>query len=245
MSTMLIRERYKVVRVLYTEPDYAFVEAVDIQERETPTRLLNLYEEELLHRYGKLCAGIRWEDCPAFQGMFLNGETLVTVFTPCAGTEIDQVFYRGDRWSWQDRLHYAGLLLHRALELTNLPPELSCAAMLSENVLVDTNKKDVRLRYMVRPMEGMTPRELALLAGDQVKKILPRQSTTLEAQLDFLEELDRGTFGSIVGLYACWREAEEKIRAEREAFAKKNFIGRGLALLRLRLKRLRKQRIRR
>ena len=76
MNTVLIRERYKVVRVLYSEPDYAFVEAVDIQERETPTRQINLYEGELLHRYGRLCAGIDPADCPAFQGMFLCGDTL-------------------------------------------------------------------------------------------------------------------------------------------------------------------------
>lgn len=97
MNTVLIRERYKVVRVLYSEPDYAFVEAVDIQERETPTRQINLYEGELLHRYGRLCAGIDPADCPAFQGMFLCGDTLAAVFEDCEGKTIDQVFYKGDQ----------------------------------------------------------------------------------------------------------------------------------------------------
>ena len=134
MNTVLIRERYKVVRVLYSEPDYAFVEAVDIQERETPTRQINLYEGELLHRYGRLCAGIDPADCPAFQGMFLCGDTLAAVFEDCGGVPIDQVFYKGDRWPLADRLAFAELVLHRALEMANLPPEISCAAMLSENL---------------------------------------------------------------------------------------------------------------
>ena len=137
MNTVLIRERYKVVRVLYSEPDYAFVEAVDIQERETPTRQINLYEGELLHRYGRLCAGIDPADCPAFQGMFLCGDTLAAVFEDCGGVPIDQVFYKGDRWPLADRLEFAELVLHRALEMANLPPEISCAAMLSENLCVD------------------------------------------------------------------------------------------------------------
>ena len=173
MDTVLIRERYKVVQVLWSEPDYALVEAVDIQERETPSRLINLYEGRLLHRYGRICADIRPEECPAFRGMFLCGDTLAVVFDSCGGAEIDQVFYKGDQWCWQDRLDYAELVLHQALQLANLPMEVACAAMLSENVRIDTTQRQVQLRYMLRPLPEMNPRELALLAGDQVKKILP------------------------------------------------------------------------
>lgn len=242
MDAVLIRERYKVVRVLWSEQDYAFVEAVDIQERETPARLINLYEGDLLHRYGKVCAGIDRAACPAFQGMFLAGETLAVVFESCSGECIDQVFFRGDEWSLEERLDYAGMLLHKALEMANLPPEISCAAMLSENVLLDRGAHRIRLRYMIRPMDGMNSRELALLAGDQVKKILPRKFTSLEAQLDFLDELEEGMFRSVVALYARWREAEAAIRREQEEFESRNPISRGLTLLRIRLRRWRKKR---
>ena len=88
MDTVLIRERYKVVQVLWSEPDYALVEAVDIQERETPSRLINLYEGRLLHRYGRICADIRPEECPAFRGMFLCWDTLAVVFDSCGGASI-------------------------------------------------------------------------------------------------------------------------------------------------------------
>ena len=242
MNTMLIRERYKVVRVLESDAQYACVEAVDIQERETPSRLVNLYEGALLHRYGRICTAIAPAECPSLRGMFLTGETLAVVFDDCGGTPIDQVFHRGDAWPWRQRLEWAGRLLHRALELANLPPEAACAALLSDNVLLDVGAKQVRLRFLLRPLPELTARELVLLAGDQVKKILPRRWNSLEAQLDFLEELDAGVFRSIVPLYARWREAEAAIRAEREAYEKRTFVGRGLQLLRLRLRRLRKGR---
>ena len=216
MNTMLIRERYKVVRVLESDAQYACVEAVDIQERETPSRLVNLYEGALLHRYGRICTAIDPAECPSLRGMFLTGETLSVVFDDCGGTPIDQVFHRGDAWPWRQRLEWAGRLLHRALELANLPPEAACAALLSDNVLLDVGAKQVRLRF--------------------------RRWNSLEAQLDFLEELDAGVFRSIVPLYARWREAEAAIRAEREAYEKRTFVGRGLQLLRLRLRRLRKGR---
>ena len=58
MDGILIRERYKVVQVLWRAENYAAVEAVDIQERENPTLLMNLYGGELLHRYGEIYAGM-------------------------------------------------------------------------------------------------------------------------------------------------------------------------------------------
>ena len=231
MGSLLIRERYKVVRVVTLLPGYALLEAVDISDRETPACLLNLYEGELLHRYARICTGIRKADCPAFRGMFLEKGTLVVAFDRSDGAEIDSLFYRGDRWKWEERMSFAELLLHRALSLANLPSEVSCAALLSENVLFDLTNNDVNLRWMLQPLEGMNPRETALLAADQVRKILPRTLLAGPEEERFLDELEEGMFRNVVALYGRWREADKAIRAEREAFAQKNIVRRGLVLL--------------
>ena len=187
METLLIRERYKIVQVLHAQPDYAFAEAVDIQDRQTPACLVNVYEGAWLPRYAEVYAGL--EGCPAFQGAFLQGESLVAVFQPAQGLPIDRVFYRGARWGWRDRLEFAQLLLHQALTLCGLPPEIGCAALFSENVLVDVDKRRVDLRYFIRPLEGMTPRELTLLAADQVEKILLPRFSSADGELAFLKQL--------------------------------------------------------
>ena len=231
MESLLIRERYKVVRVIDAQPDYALLEAVDISDRETPSCLLNLYEGELLHRYARICAGIKKEDCPAFRGMFLEKGTLVAAFDRSSGEPIDRLFYRGDAWSWEDRLSFAGLVLHKALTFANLPPEVSCAALLSDNLLFDQKNKRVNTRWMLRPLDEMNARETALLAGDQLKKILPRTLRAGKAEQRFLDQLDEGAFRNVVALYGSWREAESEIRAEREEFDHKNFVQRGLILL--------------
>jgi len=217
MDALMIRERYKVVRVVYTQPDYALLEAVDIAERETPLCLLNLFEGELLHRYARICSGIQAVDCPAFRGMFLEDGTLTAVFDDCRGENIDRIFYRGDEWSWEERLRYAEMVFHQALSLANLPPEVSCAAMLSRNLIFELSSDRVKSRYMLLPMEDMNARELAILTTDQVRKILDR--------------LESGVFRSIVPLYAYWREMEPVIREEREEFKKKSVIRRGFILL--------------
>ena len=88
MDALLVRERYKVVRVIDSREDYAFAEAVDILDRETGSCLLNLYEGPLLRRY--LPCFDHLKGCAAFQAMFLEGESLVAVFRDCSGTPIDQ-----------------------------------------------------------------------------------------------------------------------------------------------------------
>lgn len=243
METLLVRERYKIVRVLEAREHYACAEAVDILDRENRACLLNLYEGPLLQAY--LPCFDRLSTCPEFWEMFLEGASLVTVFGDCGGTPIDQVFYRGDRHSWQTRLDYAQALLHRALSMADLPPEVSCAALLSENVLVDSRGGGLRLRFRVTPLEGMNPRELALLACDQVYKILRPRFASAREELELLDQLDRGMCRNVVELYALWREREGAIRAAYERLDKKNFFRRWCALLWGRARRLAARRKRR
>ena len=241
MESMLIRERYKVVRVIARQPDYALIEAVDISDRETPSCLLNLYEGELLHRYARICAGIRKEDCPAFRGIFLEQGTLIAVFGMSKGEPIDRFFFRGDKWSLEDRLLYTEKLLHCALSLANLPAEMSCAALLSDNVMIDPKEHRVNIRWMLTPMDGMNQRETALLAADHARKILPVSLRAGKGEIRFLDELASGAFRNVVTLYRRWREAEQAIRAEREAFEHKSFIRRGLIMLGRAFRRRRKE----
>ena len=235
MEALLVRERYKVVRVLRAEECYAFAEAVDILDREKGTCLLNIYEGPLLRTY--LPYFDQMQSCPAFRGMFLDGESLVTVFDDCVGTPIDQVFYRGDRHHWRTRLDYAQRLLHQALSMADLPAAVSCAAMLSENVRIDFKSGTLALRFQEVPLEGMVPRELVYLTCDQLRKILlPRSSSPVE-ELMLLDELDRGNCKTVVQLYALWRERQGALQEAYEALDKKNFFQRWCALLWGRVKR--------
>jgi len=228
---ILIRERYKVVQVLWRAENYAAVEAVDIQERENPTLLMNLYGGELLHRYGEIYAGMK-DSCPAFRGMFLEDGVLAAVFQPPRqGVPIDWLFFRGDRWSWPDRLNAAGVVMHLALSMAALPPEVSCAALYADNLLLNPDEGSACARYLIRPVGEMTPRELTLLAGDQLKKLLPRRWSSCDRQLEMLDRLELGDFPSIVPMYAWWRREEEEIRADAEALAQKNFVSRFFLLL--------------
>ena len=202
MDTMLVRERYKVVQVLDVRENYAFVEAVDILDREKNSCLLNIYEGPLLRAY--LPCFDRLDACPDFQG---------------------------DRHPWRERLAYAQELLHQVLNMADLPAQVSCAALLSENVLVDERNHEIHLRFQVAPMEEMNGRELVYLACDQLRKILlPRFSAPRE-QLEFLDLLEEGGCTTAVQLYSLWRERQPVIQEAYEKLEKRNFFRRWCALL--------------
>ena len=229
MDTILVRERYKVVQVLTVQENYAFVEAVDILDREKTSYLLNIYEGPLLRTY--LPCFDQLKTCSDFEGTFLEGESLVAVFRYQAGPSIDQVFYQGDSHPWPERLEYAQQLMHQVLNMADLPAEVSCAALLSENVFVHEKSHEICLRFQVAPMEGMNQRETVYLACDQLRKILFPRFTAPKEQLDFLDELERKPCATIVSLYALWRVWSPRIQAAYEDLEKRNFFRRWCKLL--------------
>ncbi len=224
-----------MIRTLWRQPDFAAVEAVDIQDRETPMRLLNLYEGPLLHRYGRIYSQIEPGTCRPFRGVFLEREALAAVFQTASGTPVDQVFFKGDGWSWRDRLFYAQELLHGALLLTDLPPEISCAVLLSVNLLFDLANRKINFRFLISPMEQMNARELVFLVQDQLKKILPGLPSRPAEEEAFFDSMDREPFSSMVPLYSRWREAEPAIRAGYEAYEEKDALQKGVWLIKNRL----------
>lgn len=241
MEGVLIRGRYKVTRVLYAEQDYALLEAVDIQERENPSCLMNLYEGEAALRYGRLCSGLTAEDCSAFQQIFLDEGTLFLCLQLEKGQPIDQLFYRGDEWTWQERIDWTEKVLHRLMTLSNLPPELSCAAAHSENLLMDTSLEQVGLRWMFFPLEGVTKRDLAVLACDQALKTLSWTLDAPDAEWSFRRRMRRGAFHSMAELYSAWRQVKEEIAEGHKSFETASFVKKVILQAKRRFKRGRKE----
>jgi len=229
MEAMLIRERYKVIQVLDAREHYAFLQAVDIQDREKQSCFLNLYDGPLLPVY--LNCFDRLEGFPDYLRMFSEGDSLAVVFQTAWGSGIDQIFYKGAKHPWRVRMEFAEKLLHTALSLAALPPRLSCPLMLSDNILIDLEEGQLRLRWHLVPMEEMNPRELVYLTVDQLKKILLERFDSPMEELMFLQTLDRGTCLSVVQLYALWKRERESIQAAYEKLEKKNFIKRWFSLV--------------
>lgn len=228
MEAILIRSRYKVTHIQYAQEGYTALQAVDVESRDKREYLLNVYEGELVRRYVGCFDRLR--HCPAFHGMFMDKGSLVAVFDLAEGTPIDQVFYKGAEVGWETRLAFAQALFHLGLSVSSYPPEIGCAALLSENLLLWPQEGQLAVRYQVRPMEGMNARELAFLTMDQAKKALLRRYASPKAEIRFLDSLEERVFPTPAALYGHWTAAKADILADYEKLYAKSGLQRGLYL---------------
>lgn len=229
MESFLIKERYKVTYVLYAQQDYAALQAVDIQSREKDAYLLNVYEGEYRKSYLRVFHDLR--GCGQFREMFLWEDSLVAVFDYREGLAIDQVFFKGAQVDWRFRLEAAQALFHLALSVSACPPQISCAAMLSDNIHVFPTEGKLGVSYVVRPLEGMNQRELVLLLTDQIQKVLLHRWDSPPRERRFVRSLCRGTERSAAAVYGKWTAEAPAIRAEYEMIEKKAALARWLYLL--------------
>jgi len=229
LDAILIKSRYKVTHVLYAEGDYAACLAVDIESREKTEYLLNIYESELKRRYVRCFAELR--HCSEFEGMFIADDALVAVFRAAEAENIDSVFYKGADSPWDERLLYAGLVMHLALSVSDFPPEIGCAALLSRNLLIHRKTGRISVNYVALPLEGMNARELVFLLGDQIEKIFLKRFSSADAEIEFVQKLKLGAFTSLPPLYSYWLEMKKEIEAQYERIYRKNALQRALYLV--------------
>lgn len=234
MSALLLRGQYKVTCVLYAEASYAALQAVDIRSRDKKLYLLNVYEGAYLKAYLRCFHDLR--NCGSFREMFVWEESLVAVFDCRQGFPVDRVFYKGASVDWHLRMKAAADLFRQALLMSDMPPEISCAALLSENVQMFLEEECLRVNYMVPPLGEMNQRELVFLLSDQIQKILEIRWDSPQQERAFVRELSRGGERSVVAAYGKWTAAEPGILAAYEELEGMSALKRMLTLLVLNLK---------
>ena len=228
----LINSRYKVTRILHAEPDYAALQAVDIESREKTEYLLNVYEGALGRRYADCFDRLQY--CPEYMEMFLTDGALVAVFKLDTSADIDAFFYKGADIPLETRVSYAGALFHLALCVFNYPPEISCAVLFSQNLHVRPTDKGFAANYIIAPIDGLQAgpnhREFFYLLYDQVKKIFLLRFDSEDAEIELLEDmrqaLERGGNISMSALYAHWLDIGEEMLAQSEKTAAMNPVER-------------------
>jgi len=228
----LINSRYKVTRILYAEPDYAALQAVDIESREKTEYLLNVYEGALGRHYADCFDRLQY--CPEYIDMFLTGGALVAVFKLNTFADIDSYFFKGADIPPETRVGYAQELFHLALCVFDFPPEISCAVLYSRNLRMQPADAALTANYMIAPLSGLRAgpnnREFFYLLYDQVKKIFLLRFTSENAECELLEDirvmLAQGGNISMSALYVHWLGAREKILEQIKITAEMNPVER-------------------
>lgn len=152
------------------------------------------------------------------------------------GKNIDQVFFRGARCSWRLRMKTAQSLFEQALSVWNFPPEIGCAALLSDNLIFLQEDSPLTVNFVVRPMEALQQRDMVFLLSDQIRKVLLQRWDSPIEERQFVRELCTGTAQSAAAAYNRWNATKPSIQAAYEKIESKNAMSRQLYLLFMNLK---------
>ena len=231
MNTLIVKGKYKVIRVLRTEEHYAACEAVDISDPGNGKVILNIYDGELIKPYIGYIEGLR--HCAEYIEMFLSDESAVAAFRYTEGKNIDTVFFMGHKVPALECFECADRLIEKAIAISDYPSNVSCPLLMTDQLLYEKNQKDFKFLYMIVPLSEMNERELCLLLEDQLKKILAiRYDTPLKLRR-FVREMEGTSFETVIRLSSFWHAERAEIREEIEDFSNKGFLARIFGIIRI------------
>lgn len=228
---MIIKERYKVIRVLKLEEHYAALHAVDITARSNEQYIVNVYDGDLVKPYvGYFSTAQR---CPGFVEMFVRDGSLAAVFRYSDGQDMDLFFRRGNSLSGRECIEYADRLFDEALAVSDLSPYISCPLMLSSQLRPDPEDKKIRMKYVIEPMRDMNERELALLLRDQIVRILDIRFTTCMAVRKYVRNLRRSNVYTVAQMCSEWRSLRKTMYEETDALEGKMTAASAFGIIRV------------
>lgn len=230
METIIVSGRYKVTHIIHARPDFCVMRAVDIEDRAQKEVLLNVFEGEYLKK------GLNWfdglEGCREFIECFVSGSSFVAVFRAPdgRGEQIDRIFCRGAEVDWEQRLYYADELMLDSLACADYPYEISCALMLSQNLIISQTDESLSHIWAIYPLPEANEREFLYLLSDQLKKILLERWGDTDSERNFIAELDASPHTTAQS-YAIWLDYKDKITAEYQMLYSKGVLQRQLYLV--------------
>lgn len=234
METLIVKGKYKVIRVLRTEDHFAACVAVDITDPGNGKVLLDIYDGELLKPYIGYFSGLR--HCAEFQDLFLFEESAVAVFSYAEGKTVDDAFFMGHRVPLPDCIEAADRLVEKTIAISDWPANVSCPLLLTEQLLYEKHQNDFRFSYVIVPLPKMNERELCLLLSDQLKKILMIRIDTPLKVREFVRSLDDTPYESVLKLSSVWHTVREEIRGEAALSAKGNILSRLSDIIRINIR---------
>ena len=231
MDTLIVKGKYKVIRILRTEEHYAACEAVDISDPGNGKVILNIYDGELIKPYIGYIEGLR--HCADYIEMFLSDESAVAAFRYTEGKNIDTVFFMGHKVPALECFECADRLIEKAIAVSDYSPNVSCPLLMTDQLLYEKNQKDFKFLYMIVPLPEMNERELCLLLEDQLKKILVIRYDTPLQMRRFVRKMEGASFETVIRLSSVWHAERTQIREEIEALSEKGFLARIFDIIRI------------
>lgn len=222
METLIVKGRYKVIRVLRTGEHFAAVQAVDITDSSNGQVILNIYDGPLLKPYIGYIEGLR--HCAEYVELFLFEESAVAVFRYREGKNIDSTFCLGHKVPLSECMKAAGRLIEKTIAISDYPPNVSCPLLMTEQLFYAEKQADFSFSHIIVPLPEMNARELCLLLTDQLRKILTIRYDTPLALRRLIRRMDRCPYTSVLQLSSSWHEIIPEVEKEAAVLNEGNLL---------------------
>lgn len=225
MQTLLANGRYKVMEVLYSNPDYDICLCTDVMTSGGENVIVNIYKSRgLIHEYLLVFYEMKKNAPRDFRGVITADGCICAIFAFHGGIKLWDFFSKDAKLEYSDRLEYAHSLLSAALELDLVDDRVAASVLSDENVLADAKAKKINLVYRIDPVFDITAGFRGKRLGRFMRMIFP-EDRYLPAEIDeLINELSAGMYPDCVAAYSRWLSIQESAAATREQYQKETFV---------------------
>jgi len=216
MDTLVQEGKYQVLEVLEKQDGYRACLCIDVEtNNHYRPMIFNIYEkDEYIRRYLPAFFSMSHEGNSDFIRVLSGRHCITAVFEHHTGVKLRSYFKQADKNDFGLRCRYASMLLEECLILDAAADFISYSCLEPDNIVVSDKLQKVRINYIVRPGETINSNykgeKLALL----LEQIFAANRYVPEGLFEYIVELKRGIYESIVTAFSRWKEIQEDLMDE-------------------------------
>ncbi len=223
----LIQSKYKIECTLKESEDYVAYRAVDIEDREKKSVILNVYSGRYVKEFVKVFHDLG--NCRDYKSMFLYENKVASVFAWNTGEPFSHIFKKKADLDIEYRVKSADQMFHIGLLVDSYPEEIRKCVLIEDNFRVKHASEQIVLNFLIDPGEKNDP--VAVVIEKEVRKILPKGFRVPIVQREFFMNLEECPPKDGKELFERWREAKTPISEAWAAIQKKASIERFFSLI--------------
>ena len=203
----LIQGKYKIECTLRASEDYVAYRAVDIEDREKKSVILNVYSGQYVKEFVKVFHDLG--NCGDYKGMFLYDGKIASIFKWNTGENFSQIFKKKADLSIEYRMKSGDQLFHIGLLVDSYPEEIRRSVLCDDNFRVKQASEEIVLNFLISPDKKHV--SVAKVIESKVRTVFPRGFTVPIVQREFFLSLEEKPPEDGKELFERWREYKEPI----------------------------------
>lgn len=224
MQALIGGGKYRVMEVLYSDPDLDVCLCSEITVNRSEQVIINSFKDHaairaLLPVLYEMKKGNPPRD---FRELITADGCISVIFRRHAGAALGEYPKGGANQKYEERLAAADRLLSSALELDLLDDRIAERVLSVRNAFIDLTGKTAGFHYMMLPDPAADPDFRGKRLGVILRMMFPPDRYLPEEIECLIGELLDGKYSGCAAVYTRWREIQGSAAETREKYLKEN-----------------------